>query len=66
MNVPARTRVAIVGHDDTVNEVVNFDHTYDLVRDCKFMNFGMPAEVSVGWKFINYRWVPPEPKGDKK
>lgn len=49
--VPGRTRIAIVGYDDLVTEIVNFDHTRELVRDCKKMvDVSGHPEVEVGWR----------------
>lgn len=60
-NVPGRTRVAIVGDDDVINEIVNYDHTRVLVRDCKKMvDLGTHDEVRVGWKHIQGGLYPPD------
>lgn len=60
-NLPYRTKVAVVGHDNRVNEIIYREPGREIIRDCKFMNFGPGVEpVEVGWYFLNYRWVSPE------
>ena len=58
--IPAKTRIAIVDQDDTITEIVNFDHSRDLVRDCKKMvDLGTHDEVQVGWKHVRGGLYPP-------
>lgn len=69
--VPAKTKIAIVGQDNVVSEIVMFDYVRDLVRpDAKFMHHGpdVDAFVQVGWRYVEGvhprdQWQPPEKKG---
>ena len=63
-NVPARTRVAIVDESDTIVEIVKFDHTYQLVRECKKMVDLGGHEAEVGWKHVRGVLVPPQKASD--
>lgn len=61
--VPKRTLIAVVGHDDIVSEVVSFDRTFDLVRDCKkLVDISEHPEIGVGYTLKNGGWSPPAKK----
>lgn len=68
--VPARTKIAVVGHDNIVNEIIYFDHTFKLERpNAKYLHHGPDINtfVEVGWRYVEHvhptqQWVPPEKK----
>jgi hypothetical protein len=59
--VPANIRIAVVDENDVITEIVKFDYSRDLVRDCKKMvDLGAHDEVQVGWKHVKGVLIPPD------